>query len=205
MNKGDPDSVGMLRSNSMLDLESGGGIFTDDDEFRGYGGNKRHAKKKLNRLRSGSLGNRLGLISSSRLGLSSIGSDGADENNDKEKSRLGMGLGKGSKRPPKPPRPPRGPALDAADMKYIREISELSKVKHARIERMRSLRSKRVDNRNSQSSSSSSLGANILAMVVTVVFFVIIVLQGSQTQLARSAYTPDNYFSSRPVQAHKDY
>ncbi|CAL1407699.1 unnamed protein product [Linum trigynum] len=176
MNKGDPDSVGMPRSNSMLDLESGAGIFTDDDEFRGYGGNKRHSKKKLNRLRSGSLGNRLGLISSSRLGLSSIGSDGADENNDKEKSRLGMG--KGSKRPPKPPRPPRGPALDAADMKYIREISELSKVKHARIERMRSLRSKRVDSRNSQSSSSSSLGANILAMVVTVVFFVVIVLQG---------------------------
>ncbi|CAL1393209.1 unnamed protein product [Linum trigynum] len=166
----------MPRSNSMLDLESGGGILTDDDEFRGYGGNKRHSKRKLDRLRSGSLGN--------RLGLNSIESDGGDENNDKEKSSSSsrLGMGKGSKKPPKPPRPPRGPALDAEGMKYVREISVSSKVKHARIEHMRSLRSKRVDDKKPRSSSSSSLGANILAMTVTVGFFVIVIFQGLRSR-----------------------
>ncbi|CAI0459595.1 unnamed protein product [Linum tenue] len=176
MNRPDSDNKGMPRSNSMLDLESGGGILTDDDEFRGYGGNKRHSKRKLDRLRSGSLGN--------RLGLNSIESGSGDENNVKEKSSSSrVGMGKGSKKPPKPPRPPRGPALDAADMKYVREISVLSKVKHARIEHMRSLRSKRVDDKKSRSSSSSSsLGANILAMTVTVGFFVIVIFQGLRSR-----------------------
>ncbi|CAN0897273.1 hypothetical protein LINGRAHAP2_LOCUS19026 [Linum grandiflorum] len=140
----------------MLDLEKGG-ILCDDDEFRVFNhsssnNNKGGSKRKLDRLRSGSL-NIYG-----RLYKEGKSKDG----------------GSCKKPPPKPPRPPRGPDLDDADMKLIREISEVSKVKHARMERLKSIRNKRAGDKKPEGKSSTY----IVAMVVTVVFFLIIVFQG---------------------------
>lgn len=75
------------------------------------------------------------------------------------------------KKPPKPPRPPRGLPLDAADMKLVREISELAMLKRTRIERMKALKRLKADKARSSSN-------NIYAMVITILFFVIIIFQG---------------------------
>ncbi|TKY54268.1 hypothetical protein E2542_SST18674 [Spatholobus suberectus] len=77
-----------------------------------------------------------------------------------------------NKKAPKPPRPPRAPSLDAADHKLIREINELAMLKRARIERVKAL--KRMKAAKASSSSSSSM----FAMVFTVVFCIVILLQG---------------------------
>lgn len=77
-----------------------------------------------------------------------------------------------NKKASKPPRPPRAPSLDAADQKLIREINELAMLKRARIERMKAL--KRMKAAKVASSSSSSM----FAMVFTVVFCIVIILQG---------------------------
>ncbi|XP_027331804.1 uncharacterized protein LOC113847120 [Abrus precatorius] len=77
-----------------------------------------------------------------------------------------------NKKAPKPPRPPRAPSLDAADQKLIREITELAVLKRARIERMKAL--KKMKAAKASSSSSSSM----FAMVFTVVFCIVIILQG---------------------------
>ncbi|KAL2338929.1 hypothetical protein Fmac_013375 [Flemingia macrophylla] len=77
-----------------------------------------------------------------------------------------------TKKASKPPRPPRAPSLDAADQKLIREITELAMLKRARLERMKSL--KKMKAAKGASSSSSSM----FAMVFTVVFCIVIILQG---------------------------
>jgi len=84
-----------------------------------------------------------------------------------------------NKKAPKPPRPPQAPALDAADHKLIREISELAMLKRARIERMKALKKMKIAKSSSRTSSSSSNTSSLLAMVFTVVFFVVIIFQGS--------------------------
>lgn len=92
-------------------------------------------------------------------------------------------IGKNSKRAkgkpkksPKPPRPPRALlSLDAADQKLIKEIAELAMIKRAKIERMKALRKMRAAK---ASSSSTSSGGNLMAILFTVIFFVVIVLQG---------------------------
>ncbi|OIV95271.1 hypothetical protein TanjilG_07427 [Lupinus angustifolius] len=76
------------------------------------------------------------------------------------------------KKAPKPPRPPRAPSLDSADQKLIREISELAMLKRARIARMKAL--KKMKAAKSSPSSSSSMFATIF----TVVFCIVILLQG---------------------------
>lgn len=73
----------------------------------------------------------------------------------------------------KPPRPPRGPSLDAADQKLMREIAELAMLKRARVERMRALKKLR----EAKAASSSSLG-NVLATLLTAIFFFVLVFQG---------------------------
>ncbi|KAK7264739.1 hypothetical protein RJT34_32349 [Clitoria ternatea] len=85
----------------------------------------------------------------------------------KEKQKKSSG-----KKAPKPPRPPRAPSLDAADHKLIREITELALLKRARVERMKAL--KKMKAAKSSSSSSSST----FAMVFTVVFCIVMLLQG---------------------------
>ncbi|BAT77032.1 hypothetical protein LR48_Vigan01g296600 [Vigna angularis] len=79
-----------------------------------------------------------------------------------------------NKKAPKPPRPPRAPSLDAADHKLIREITELAMLKRARIERMKALKKMKAAKASSSSSSSSSM----FAMVFTVIFCIVILLQG---------------------------
>lgn len=78
-----------------------------------------------------------------------------------------------NKKAPKPPRPPQAPSLDAADYKLIREISELAMLKRARVERMKALKKMKA-----AKSSSSSSHSSILAMIFTVIFFLVIIFQG---------------------------
>lgn len=78
-----------------------------------------------------------------------------------------------SRKPPKPPRPPKGPALDAADQKFVKDIVEVAMRKRTRIERIKALRKNKAANASASSSSSS-----LTAMIITLLFFVIIVFQG---------------------------
>ncbi|KAI4338564.1 hypothetical protein MLD38_023608 [Melastoma candidum] len=73
----------------------------------------------------------------------------------------------------KPPRPPRSPSLDAADQKLVKEIAELVMLKRARLERMKALKNEK----NAKAASSGSRG-NALALVFTVVFILVMVIQG---------------------------
>ncbi|KAF8097342.1 hypothetical protein N665_0290s0001 [Sinapis alba] len=83
----------------------------------------------------------------------------------------------------KPPRPPRGPSLDAADMKLIREIAELAMLKRARVERLRALKKSRAAK---AASAASSLG-NVLATLLTAIFFFVLVFQGLWPRAAVSS------------------
>ncbi|CAN4110944.1 unnamed protein product [Withania somnifera] len=74
-------------------------------------------------------------------------------------------------KPPKPPRPPKGPSLDASDVKLVKEISELAIWKRRRTERVNAL--KKV---TKESGSSSKM--NILATMITILFFLVITFQG---------------------------
>ncbi|KAJ8771827.1 hypothetical protein K2173_027004 [Erythroxylum novogranatense] len=183
------DRAQLRESNAIADLEIGGTPGQENKvECQQFGG--KHPKKELGRLRSGfmicncsidgdddlsSKGDELstcdekGKIKDIRKeGTTSIGDKLLK---DKRKTRI-------SNKPPKPPRPPRGPSLDAADMKLVREMSELAKLKHARIERMRALKKRRTDK-------ASSSNSNVLAMVITILFFCIIIFQGNVELLAR--------------------
>ncbi|KAH0783107.1 hypothetical protein KY290_002705 [Solanum tuberosum] len=75
-------------------------------------------------------------------------------------------------KPPKPPRPPKGPSLDASDAKFVKEISELAIWKRRRTERMNALKKIKKE-------SGSSSRMNILATVITILFFLIIIFQGT--------------------------
>lgn len=75
----------------------------------------------------------------------------------------------------KPPRPPRGLSLDAADQKLIKEISELLIIKRARIERMKALKKTKAAKGTSASASSSG---NLIAMLFTLLFCIVIIFQG---------------------------
>ncbi|KAG9443509.1 hypothetical protein H6P81_014849 [Aristolochia fimbriata] len=92
---------------------------------------------------------------------------------------------KSNKKASKPPRPPKPPLLDAADQKLIKEISELAMLKKARIERMKALRKMRA-------AKSASSGSNMCAMVITVLFCLIIILQGA---FSRSRVTINSHGS----------
>ncbi|KAL5220395.1 hypothetical protein ABZP36_025108 [Zizania latifolia] len=83
---------------------------------------------------------------------------------------------KRSKKPPRPPRPPSTSPLDAADQKLVSELSELAMLKRARIERMKAL--KKMKN----SKPASSIG-NLVALIITVIFCLVILWQGILTGL----------------------
>ena len=74
---------------------------------------------------------------------------------------------------PKPPLPPRGPSLDAGDHKFVKELAELALRKRARIKKMNA-----VKNMKASKSSSSSTYTNLSAMIISVFFFLIIILHG---------------------------
>ncbi|KAL6504981.1 hypothetical protein OROGR_024798 [Orobanche gracilis] len=90
---------------------------------------------------------------------------------------------KKAKKAHKPPQPPRGPSLDAADMRLIKEISKIAMKKRERVERINALKKMKTTRLPSSSSSSpssslSSSGSTISAMVITVLFFLVIIFQG---------------------------
>ncbi|RWR94343.1 hypothetical protein CKAN_02363000 [Cinnamomum micranthum f. kanehirae] len=82
---------------------------------------------------------------------------------------------KSGKKPPKPPRPPKSPSLDAADKKLVKEINELAMLKRARMERMKALKKMKA----AKAASSGSSSSNLCAMVITILFCLIIILQGA--------------------------
>lgn len=116
---------------------------------------------------------------------------GENSGNLKTVDEISPGIGKNSKREkgkpkksPKPPRPPRALlSLDAADQKLIKEIAELAMIKRAKTERMKALKKMRAAK---ASSSSSSSGGNLMAILFTVIFFVVIVLQGELQSAERA-------------------
>lgn len=79
-----------------------------------------------------------------------------------------------AKKPPKHPRPPRGLSMDAADQNLIKEIAELAMIKRARIERMKALKKLK----GAKASSTSSSSGNLIAMLFTVLFCIVIIFQG---------------------------
>ncbi|XP_028786110.1 uncharacterized protein LOC114742027 [Neltuma alba] len=88
-------------------------------------------------------------------------------NNGKEKKK------KTNAKPPKPPRPPKGPLLDAADKKLVQDIAEIALRKRERIKKMKATRKMKA-----RKASSSSSCAGLSAMVITIFFFAIIIIQG---------------------------
>lgn len=92
------------------------------------------------------------------------------KNNKREKRKTTS-----AKKPCKPPRPPRGVSLDAADQKLIKEIAELAMIKRARIERMKALKKMKAAKASSASASSSG---NLIAMLFTVIFCLVVIFQG---------------------------
>ncbi|KAL3829319.1 hypothetical protein ACJIZ3_018121 [Penstemon smallii] len=85
-----------------------------------------------------------------------------------------------AKKPPKPPRPPRGFSLDAADQKLIKEITELAMIKRARNERMKALKKMKASKHSSVSTSSSG---NMIAMLFTILFCIVIIFQAMLSSL----------------------
>lgn len=87
----------------------------------------------------------------------------------------------------KPPRPPKGPSLDAADLKLVKEISAINMKKRARNEHLKALKkmketkslSSSPSSSSPSSSSPSSLSSSLSAMVITVLFFLVILYQGT--------------------------
>lgn len=76
-----------------------------------------------------------------------------------------------SKIPPKPPRPPKGPSLNPSDIKMLKEISELN-LQRKKMERIRTMRKIKKEKTSSPSS-------NIFALLVTLIFFLVIIFQGN--------------------------
>ncbi|KAL3827756.1 hypothetical protein ACJIZ3_016558 [Penstemon smallii] len=81
---------------------------------------------------------------------------------------------------PKPPRPPKGPSLDAADMRLVREISRIAMKKRERIQRMKALKKMKAAAKSSSSTLAPSSGSTISAMLITVLFFLVIIFQAPQ-------------------------
>lgn len=77
------------------------------------------------------------------------------------------------RKPPKPPLPPRGPLLDAGDQEFVKELAELALRKRARVKKMKAVRKMKASK-----SSSSSTYTNLSAMVITIFFFLVIILHG---------------------------
>lgn len=86
-------------------------------------------------------------------------------NNAKDKNK------KTTSMPPKPPRPPKGPLLDAADQMLVKEMAELALRKRAMTKKMKAMRKVKA-----RKASSSYTGLS--ALVITVFFLTIIILQG---------------------------
>ncbi|KAL7199092.1 hypothetical protein ACSBR2_021386 [Camellia fascicularis] len=183
----------------LIDLESGR-IISEEASSQGAVLGNRQVKNAFNTVVSGflglnrSVGGESGVNSYSNLGETSksgagnveglLGSSSgevsgehmaiAEKKHGKEKRKNTK-----YKKAPKPPRPPKGPSLDAADVKLIKELSALAMKKRARSEQMKAM--KKMKEAKSSSSLSSSLiskNSSVSALVITILFFVIILFQG---------------------------
>ncbi|KAI7992865.1 hypothetical protein LOK49_LG12G00967 [Camellia lanceoleosa] len=181
----------------LIDLESGR-IISEEGSSQGAVLGNRQVKNAFNTVVSGflglnrSVGGESGVNSYSNLGETSKSGAGNVE------GLLGSSSGEVSgehmaivekkhgkekrkntkyKKAPKPPRPPKGPSLDAADVKLIKELSALAMKKRARSEQMKAMK-KMKEAKSSSSSSLISKNSSVSALVITILFFVIILFQG---------------------------
>lgn len=101
-------------------------------------------------------------------------------NNDKEKKK--------KKTNSKPPRPPKGPSLDAADQKLVKELAELALRKRARIKKLKAMR-------NMKARKAPSPYTGLSALVITIFFLTIIILQGKLGVLLLGLSSIDYFIS----------
>ncbi|GAA0172398.1 hypothetical protein LIER_26234 [Lithospermum erythrorhizon] len=79
-----------------------------------------------------------------------------------------------SKKPTRPPLPPKGPSLNPSDTKLVKEIHDIAMKKRAITKRVQALNKSRAEKSLAPDLSTSTL----TAMLVTIIFIVITILQG---------------------------
>lgn len=117
---------------------------------------------------------------------SSVKTDSLNVNEGSLENKVKYKKGSSAKKPPRPPRPHGSFSLSASDQKLIKELAQLAMIKRARIERMNALKQKKalkISSSSSASSSSSSHGS-FFAMLFTIIFFLVILLQGRNSGLS---------------------
>ncbi|KAL9237491.1 hypothetical protein vseg_012030 [Gypsophila vaccaria] len=102
-----------------------------------------------------------------------------------------------AKKPPKPPRPPRGLSLDSADQKLIRELHELARLKRARVERMKALK-------KSKEAKAASSKNQLFATLLTVLFCLVLFLQGISSRASKASSVQGPTFSSELAGQHNN-
>ncbi|KAF3436669.1 hypothetical protein FNV43_RR19416 [Rhamnella rubrinervis] len=167
---------GLRESDTEVDLESAEtDTRSEEDRSTDSDTSERQPKKMMGRMRGGHMRLVNGLTRGSSDGfLGSSMSSGQDldvQKKTEDRIRKEKQRKTSSKRYPKPPRPPGGPSLDAADMKLVKEISEHVRSRRARREKMKELTKKRADK-------ISSSNINIFAMLITIIFCFVVILQG---------------------------
>lgn len=177
------DELGSRESDPDFDLESGDTESSDEEVHEESSSDGKRPRKTMARARSGYLYVDGSIAASDGLStsknVSSIGenmdilansmgkmAEGGMENRMGDKQKK-----KSPKKHPKPPRPPTGPSLHAADIELVNEISKRARLRRARRERMNALKRMKADK-------TSSSKINFLAMVVTAIFFLVIIFQG---------------------------
>ncbi|XP_071708511.1 uncharacterized protein [Rutidosis leptorrhynchoides] len=165
------DHLASKEEGVSFDLESGNGVVhSNEDGCPGPDSVKKLAKPMFSESCDGPT-----IVENSSVKLDSLNvNEGSLENKVKSKNSSS------AKKPPRPPRPHGGFSLSAYDQKLIKELTQLAMIKRARIERMKALKQKKALKGSTSSSSSSSHG-NFFAMVFTIIFFVVILLQGRNT------------------------
>ncbi|GLT98967.1 hypothetical protein SLE2022_164380 [Rubroshorea leprosula] len=175
----------------VVDLENGERVSSVEDSSKSpISGVKKQARSLLSKVCGHFVEGSEGKISLSTNVLISSGDlvdnvktvmsmsmEGKEENKEvDEKSMVKEKHKKTSnKKAPKPPRPPRAPSLDAADQKLISELTELARLKRTRIERMKALKKMKA-------ARASSSNSNILALVFTIIFCLVIIFQGMSSR-----------------------
>lgn len=169
-----------------FDLESGGKIIEEGSVEPSS--SKRDVKNIWTRLIEDSLPKDERLVASNSNFANSVADIIADENTEflidknlegeddhevfalMEKNNA-RGKHKNKKKALKPPRPPKGPSLDAADRMMVKEIAVLAMKKRARVERMKALKKAKAEK-------TSSFNGCIPALIITFLFFLVIIIQG---------------------------
>ncbi|KAM5561002.1 hypothetical protein ABKV19_021892 [Rosa sericea] len=172
------DHIGSRECDLEFDLESGETeSSSEEDGSEESGSHGKHFNKLLNRGRSGYLciegsitandvveSNKVSNIDETRNVI-----EGGIEKRMVDKQKM-----KGSEKHPKPPRPPTGPSLHAADIELVKEISKHTRLRRARRERLKALKNMKTD----RSHRTSSANINFLAIIITAIFFFVIIFQG---------------------------